>query len=378
MRTLVCAAVLATLAGCAAAPAGHVPADGRWLHAEGRLNAAPGAFPTDRPLRVAVFGDVQGNRDAVRAVMASIRRQNPDLVLFLGDACTDLPTGHLPDWGVAAWAIPFWPQSARGQTGFGLLSLVPFPALLHAGPLRLAAPPHDPEGFNLFLEETWELRSAGVPMVFVPGNHDLYHRSQREELASLLAAPSPAALWSAVDAGPCRFIALDGGSDLWGDADPLREGGEQETWLVGQLKDAAAKNLMPIVCLHYPPYSSAEFEPPMPEATRLAERVLSKHGVRLVLSGHAHMYERIVTRLRDADLTFVVTGGAGGPFTRVDPKRRDPGQKAAIEGLHHWVLLEIDAGGVRGRTVVLEPGSAESRPMWHEERDRFEIERSPR
>ena len=44
-------------------------------------------------LRVAVYGDSQGNSAAHRAVVAAILKEKPDLVLFAGDAIDHLPAG---------------------------------------------------------------------------------------------------------------------------------------------------------------------------------------------------------------------------------------------------------------------------------------------
>lgn len=366
--------LFAALCGCASV-AGHPRADARWLIDGKSLSVpSPAGLPEGRPFRVAVFGDAQGSREAQRAVVEEIRRRKPDLVVFVGDACDCLPAGHMPDWGTLTYAVPFWPQYQRGKPAFGLLSLLPFPALWHETVLRPLGPPSDPEGFNRFLEESWPLRGVDrVPFLFVPGNHDLYHAADRKDVAAFCGSEEPHRLWRFLDAGNIRFVVLDSGNDVRGDFEPLEHDGEQMKWLEATLKDADARKLTTIVCAHFPPYSSASLEPPMPAMRHeVAERNLLPHRVPLLLSGHTHVYERIDVAANGRTMTCVVTGGAGGAFTAFEPDRAEPGSRRFIAGLHHFVMLEIGKAEIRGTFVPVDPGS-EFRPNWHEETDEFVV-----
>ena len=348
------------LPGCAS-PLFHPATDERWLLPGHALSAPVGPAPKGRPLRVAVYGDSQGNRTAQRAVLRGIRASRPDLVIFEGDAIGCLPTGHMPDLGPAACLIPVWPQIQRDHPAIGLLTLLPFPALLHELLLSAWYPPRDPDGWNMFLEETAGLRLVDrTPFLFVPGNHDLYHTFDRNEIARFTGAADPHVLWRAVDAGKWRFVLLDSGNDLWGDEDLLAEGGDQLRWLEATLSDAEARGLRSIVSLHYPPFTSVEEDPPLPGSLNRVEPILKKHGVALVLSGHAHVYERI----ESGPLTHIATGGSGGRFHTLDPERREPGSKSFIPNEWHFVLLELGEKEIRGRMVpvhpVAEPPGAET------------------
>lgn len=365
---------LAALAGCASV-AGHARPDQRWL-VDGRSLSVPmpAALPEGRPLRVAVYGDAQGDAEVHRAIVAEIRRRKPDLVVFLGDACACLPPGHLPDLGTLTYAVPFWPQEQRGKPAFGMLSLLPFPALWHETVLRPLGPPRDADGFNRFLEASWPLRGEDrVPFVFVPGNHDLYHAQDREDVAAFTGAEDPEKLWRAVDVGRLRIVVLDTGNDVWGDYDPVANDSPQHRWLEGVLAEAEEKDLTAVVCAHFPPYSSASLEPPMPEARWLvAGRNVLRRRVPLFLSGHAHAYERIDVPASGHVMTCIVTGGAGGPFTAFEPDRAEPGSRRFVAGIHHFVWLEIGQDEIRGRLVPVD-GGAVYRPGWHEERDEFTV-----
>jgi len=317
-----------------------------------------------------VYGDTRGDRAAHRAVVEAIRAARPDLVVFTGDALSCFPVGHMPDLGPLGVAVPLWPQALRGYPAFSLLTLVPFPALLHQTLLAPFHPPRDPDGFDGFLEDTAPLRLGdGVPLLFVPGNHDLYHRFDRAEVARLFGAPGrgggrdPGALWHAVDAGPLRLLVLDTGTDLAFDADPIPPGGPQLRWLDAALARAEADGVPAIVALHLPPFSSAAEDGPVPWAReRIVEGILDRHAVPLILCGHAHAYERIERRdPTGRTQLFVVTGGGGAPFhTEAPPARRDPGSRAFVEGVLHFVLLEVGAHSIRGRAFAVE---APSRPL---------------
>lgn len=367
-------AFLAALCGCASL-AGHPHPDAKWLIDGKSLSVAlPAALPEGRPLRIAVYGDAQGDAAAQRAVVAEIRRRKPDLVIFTGDACDCLPAGHLPDWGTLTYAVPFWPQAQRGKPAFGLLSLLPFPALWHETVLRPLGPPRDPDGFNRFLEASWPLRGEDrVPFVFVPGNHDLYHAQDRADVAAFTGAEDGERLWRSVDVGRFRIVVLDSGDDLWGDFDPVEKDGAQLKWLDGVLKDAGEKGLATIVCAHFPPYSSASLEPPSPSMRHLvAEQVVLRHPVPLFLSGHAHAYERIDVPAEGRTMTCIVTGGAGGKFTAFEPDRAEPGSRHFVPGIHHFVMLEVGDSEIRGKLVPVDAGVV-YRPGWHEERDEFVV-----
>src|SRR5262249_14004823 len=212
---LLLTAPLFFVAGCSSCH--HVSTQPRWLEPAPALAPPPSAGHAGT-LRVAVYGDTRGNRPVHREVVAAISAQKPDLVIFTGDAVECLPVGHLPDYSGWQYAIPLWPQIHRHHPSAHLASLGPFPALLHDTVGSPIARPRDPDGFNGFLEDTDLLRKASAPLLFVPGNHDLYHRWDRQALARLQALPSDR-LWYAVDVGDYRFVVLDTGTDLFGDSD---------------------------------------------------------------------------------------------------------------------------------------------------------------
>jgi 3',5'-cyclic AMP phosphodiesterase CpdA len=320
-------------------------------------------------MRVAVYGDSQGNSAAHQAVVAAILEEKPDLVLFAGDAIDHLPAGHMPDWGGWQYLMPIWPQYVRGYAWVSLATLIPFPAAVHETLLGAVAPPRRPPDLNVWLEDTAPLRKAGIPILAAPGNHDEYHLVDQSQFASLFSPPggpelSPDAFWYAVDRNGWRFIVLDTGTDMFGDRDPMPAGGAQLTWLDAQLADADRLGRRAIVMLHIPPFSSGKEERGAPWVKkRVVEGILDRHPVALVLSGHIHAYERIVRPgFEGRPVNFVVSGGAGGRFFQ-QAKERVEGSVLFVEGVRNFVMLELGPGGISGRVVpVRVPGEEWKKP----------------
>jgi Icc-related predicted phosphoesterase len=376
-------AVLLALLSAACGPLQHVPTEPRLLYGDtGRAGATlpPGAGPR---LRVVAYGDTRGNREIHRAVVAAIAEAKPDLVIFTGDALDCLPVGHMPDYGGWQYLVPLWPQVHRGYPVALIASVIPFPALIHQTLGAPFAPPRDARGLNAFLEDTAPLRDAGVPLLFAPGNHDLYHRADREEVARHLGygvqpERSPERLWYSTDAAGWRFVVLDTGTDLFGDGDPMPAGGPQLAWLDAQLADAERGGLPVVVVLHMPPFSSGREEGSVPWVReRVVEGVLDRHRVALVLSGHAHAYERLEQPGQGGRLvTYVVTGG-GGAFFFHEADEPAPGSRIFLQATAHYVLLDLSPAGIAGRMVPVAIPAAEGTPPPREPTagDAFEIAR---
>ncbi|HEY3827466.1 MAG TPA: metallophosphoesterase [Bryobacteraceae bacterium] len=81
--------------------------------------------------------------------------------------------------------------------------------------------------------------------------------------------------------GNAEFFALDSNY-----MDP-----EQLNWLTNSLSGSSAA--WKICFFHHPLYSDAKFHGPDTDLRTRLEPVLQAHGVRVVLSGHEHVYERL-------------------------------------------------------------------------------------
>ncbi len=167
-----------------------------------------------------------------------------------------------------------------------------------------------------------------------------------------------------MDRGGWRFLVLDTGTDMFGDRDPMPEGGPQLTWLEAQLADADRAGQRAIVLLHLPPFSSGREERGAPWVKRrVVEEILDRHPVALVLSGHVHAYERIVRPgFEGRPVNYVVSGGAGGRFFQPGTQREE-GSAIFVEEVRNFVMLELGPDGISGRVIpVRVPGEEWKKP----------------
>ena len=227
----------------------------------GRFKTAPSDPAT--PFRFVLHNDLQGglNEEAARRVCAAVIRTRPDFVFSTGDLADSRYAGDFP--GV-------------------LLSWRKF--------------------FEICSNEL-------ASFVFQPvtGNHDepenpdsYWHR--------LLELPGDGRDYT-LDIGPIRFIAVDSAEF---------EVPARTPWLARELQKAAADpNIRWIIpAFHRPPYSFGE---------RGGQSIIRDHWVPLftryevglVLSGHAHTYQRLHPQ---DGVNYLVSGGGGGSLYAVEPQ----------------------------------------------------------
>ena len=143
------------------------------------------------------------------------------------------------------------------------------------------------------------------------------------------ASASYPSVWYAFDAGPARFYVLDaawansnvGTADLYkNDYDnhwtPSRP---EYRWLAADL--ARHPSALKFAFLHFPMYSDNSTEPSdlyLRGGGGLAG-LLSRYGVDLVFSGHAHMYQRTLRQPGDSFVAYL-TGGGGGKLEPIGAK----------------------------------------------------------
>lgn len=102
-----------------------------------------------------------------------------------------------------------------------------------------------------------------------------------------------------------------------------------------------------IVIFHHPVFSSdASYGPGAEGLQALWHPVFAELGVDLVLSGHAHNYERIE---RDG-VTYLVVGGGGANLYRLSPERV-PGSQVGVEHHHFYAAVRADELGLEVRVM---------------------------
>lgn len=229
-------------------------------------------LPENGELTLLVLGDPSPSPKAFARVAASIRDPLPDVILWLGDLTTN-------GLRAAAWEEEFFSRA-----------------------------PH------LF---------PNVSHLAIPGNHE----RQTPLWEKWFPNPGGQKHWI-FKQGALTLIGIDGQGD-WS------PGSTNHTWLEQALAEAAT----PFVLLanHYPAFSSSghgqldadglPMETPVRNARLSILPLAARHGVRAILNGHEHGYER---SLLPGNITQIIAAGAGG---RIYP----PSDAAGLQNPHRLV-----------------------------------------
>lgn len=130
----------------------------------------------------------------------------------------------------------------------------------------------------------------------------------------------------------------------------------QLDWLVDDLEAARrtrARNIF--VFLHSPVFGSGDHHPNAPSWKKLAA-IFSKYGVKMVFSGHSHLYERTVPIVVNADFpegkrnaagTLYVTTGGGG--SKLHGFKAKPWYSEVRQSAYHYVEVRVDGERVHMR-----------------------------
>lgn len=259
----------------------------------------------------------ESNREERAIILEAIAREEPELVLMLGD-------------------LVFCGSSASDWREFD----------------DLAAP----------------IREAGIPVLAVPGNHE-YWVSPRAGLRNFQARFPllEDRRWHARGWGPLELILLDSNrrflsSALWD---------EQTKWYGEEIAraDGDPETRGTLVLLHHPPYTNSSvtsdelhvqrfFVPPF----QAARKTLA------MLSGHVHSYERY----ERGGKTFLVTGGGGGPRIRLETGPRQRHRDDLFAGpavrFFHFLLASLTTSGIEFEMRGLRKGERRFETM-----DRFRL-----
>jgi acid phosphatase type 7 len=193
-------------------------------------------------------------------------------------------------------------------------------------------------------EEQWELffriecpLISSRPLLAAIGNHDVSPRRYFETYF-LTDRSSSGRRYYSVDWGDVRVVIMDSETEA-------RKGSEQYTFVERALRDAAEKDMLSIVSLHYPPYSSGEHGSNM-EMREVLGELAPKYGVELVLAGHDHDYERTIPI---DGVTYIVAASAGATIRRLSATTFSK----VLRTEPHFVLFDVDRGSLVGRTINL-------------------------
>ena len=254
--------------------------------AQGRFWTAP-ADP-EQPFTFALHNDLQGgiNAAAAKAVSAGVLKANPDFVLSTGDLADSRYAGDYAGV-IASWDLFF--ECMRDE--------------LAAFTFQPVSGNHDePENPDSFWHRLFEL----------PDTHDYV-----------------------LNVGPIRFLLLDSTEF---------EGPSRAAWLARELQKAAFDPQVTwvIPAFHRPPFSEGERGGDA-GLRQWWVPLFTKYEADLVLSGHAHGYQR----MKPIDgVPYLVSGGGGGWLYQVDPNHPSI---AFATSAYHFAQFRVT-----GKTIQLE------------------------
>ena len=172
---------------------------------------------------------------------------------------------------------------------------------------------------------------ADAPLFNAPGNHEIFDRRDLEAIYEENIGP----LYGSFDYGHSHFIALD--TEELGR--PPGIGAAQREWLQADLEaHRTAANI--VVFTHHPLFpakASAGWADPANRDD--IHRLFVTYGVKVVFSGHEHLFHESV----HDGIRYVVTGGAGAPIDEA-PERG---------GFEHYLLVTVNGGDLT--MTVIEP-----------------------
>lgn len=238
------------------------------------------------PFRIAAFGDTRTNHDVHRAVIDRMAREKIDFVVHTGD---------MVEYGGVQ---PSWDRFFQIER-----------------PLL-----------------------TDTPIVPAIGNHDVGTRDYYRRYF-LHEHWTGGRRYFVLDWGNLRILCLDIGVEG-------RDGSYQFAFAEKALAEGAARGMLMMISLHFPPYSSGHHGSQQ-EVQEIIKPLARRYGVELVVAGHDHNYERT----EDIDgTTYVVSGSAGAPIRPVRPRWFT----ASARTEPHYVLLDVDASSLVLRAVNLQ------------------------
>ncbi len=254
----------------------------------------------------------------------------------VGTFATAVAPGE-PVWmGVIADTQWQWEGLNRVELVATAMSLDPWPFhfVLHAGDLVETPVPAHWEFFFRSMAPVL-LRAPFLPVL---GNHERDSLTYYQHFALPPGGGRLGKRWWTLRFGDVIVVGLDS------NARTPQDYHEQLSWLYQSLSGPEPHK---IVMFHHPVFSSdAIYFPGVEGLQKLWHPAFVELGVRLVITGHAHNYERIV---RDG-VTYLVVGGGGATLRPLSPARLE-GSQVAYDDWYFYVALRADETGIHGRTM---------------------------
>ncbi|MDT8322495.1 MAG: metallophosphoesterase [Bacteroidota bacterium] len=210
----------------------------------------------------------------------------------------------------------------------------------------------DDEAWTHFDGIMHDIRSAGVPVFPILGNHEYFGNDAagRRRLDARFP-PLRGRDWYELRCGPVAFLLLNTNFDEMQDSSVQRQQRWYESRLAALDADDAVRHV--VVCGHHPPYTNSMIVSASAEVEHsVVLPFLDARKTALLFSGHCHAYEHF----RSGNKHFIVSGGGGGPRQELDRcwhRRYDDLYPGAAVRPFHYCALRIRGDTLRLRVRML-------------------------
>lgn len=178
-----------------------------------------------------------------------------------------------------------------------------------------------------------------LPIVPVLGNHEYFDDPSLSHFNRVYRTERTAKGYYALDLGPAVLIVLNSNVDRMS----AEERDAQTSWLTETLRHYAGQKPM-LATYHHPAYSTGVANIFMPGPPRYAKErwlpLFAQFGVKLVLNGHEHVYERLLIE----GVHYVNAGPAGGSLGRTKPFRTRYTQ-AVLKNVRTVSIIKVTRSG---------------------------------
>ncbi len=194
-------------------------------------------------------------------------------------------------------------------------------AVIHAG--DIVDDCNDTNQWIAFNQESMQYRKK-YPFYAVVGNHDTNYVNFHKYIST----PDNKNYYSK-NIGPLHFIFLNSN-------DSLQESSTQYNWLVNDLENVTTDSKAIIAVFHHPPFGCSKdgMDGDEKNLRQSIVPLFDLYGVKLVFSGHNHLYERI----KHKKTWYIITGGGGGGIHK---RTRDCHKSEISVSEHHLCELVL-------------------------------------
>lgn len=180
--------------------------------------------------------------------------------------------------------------------------------------------------------------SAQLPLVAVLGNHEFYLDFTLKNWQKLYGTVETQRRYFALDFPLFSLLVLDSNVGMMS----AGEKKTQDAWIAAQLAARAGKK--PILAVfHHAAFTSGRTQHMLPipphHIRKVWQPLFEKYGVRLVLNGHEHIYERLAVN----GVQYLLAGPAGGVLS--EPGETSPYSQLLEPSFRSVSMVTVDTKG---------------------------------